>query len=261
MHQLQRIVTLLLMFCFLPLLSSAGTEEKKLITAGPSWDRFTNQDGHGLYHDIIGLVFSGYSITHVYVSSVQANKMVELGRADIKMCETEVEPPLVLAKYPMYENDFYVVYRRDRIGTWKGNSTLEKRSVVWREGYYSQTDFTVSVNPVIVRSGESALKMLSLGRVDFYVDDLTLIRQSFVRAQEQFDPKVYAIKKIGARKYFPVFSTTSRGEALRREYEEGMVRLYKEGTLQQIYKHWGFQVPVLVPDGKQNSYHTGQVQR
>ena len=214
-----------------------------------------------MYHDIIGLVFPDYSITHVYVPSVQANKMVGLGRADIMMCDTEVEPPLVMGQYPMYENDFYVVYRRDRIGIWEGNSTLEKSSVVWRDGYYSQTDFTVAVNPVIVRSGESALKMLSLGRVDFYVDDLTLIRQSFVRAQEQFDPKVYAIQKIGSRKYFPVFSTTSRGEALRREFEEGMVRSYEEGTLQQVFRHWGFQVPVLVPDGKSSTFSAEQVQR
>ncbi len=36
--------------------SAMAVDDKTIITAGPSWEGFTNKDGHGLYHDIIGKV-------------------------------------------------------------------------------------------------------------------------------------------------------------------------------------------------------------
>lgn len=54
----------------------------------------------------------------------------------------------------------------------------------WREGYYSQIDFPVEITARPVRSGESALMMMILERVDFYVDDLALIYQSFEAASK-----------------------------------------------------------------------------
>ena len=218
-------------------------DEKMLITAGPSWDHFTNQDGHGLYHDIIKQVFSGYKVKHLYVPSVQASSMVAIGRADIMMCDTEVVEPLVLARHPMYENDFFAVYLQAKAAVWKGDLSLNEKRIVWREGYYSQSDFPVPVNFKEVRSGESALKMIILDRADFYIDDLNLINQSFESIGKQLNQKEFGIEKVGTRKYFPAFANTPRGEYLRKQYETGMERLYKEGVLQQIYEHWGFRMP------------------
>jgi len=218
-------------------------DEKLIITAGPSWDRFTNKDGHGLYHDIIKQVFWGYKVKHLYTPSVQANSMVALGRADIRLCDTEVMEPLVLARYPMYENDFFAVYLQEKVALWNGDLSLKGKRIVWREGYYSQSDFSEPVSFQEVRSGESALQMIVLDRADFYIDDLNLINQSFESIGKILDPKEFGVEKVGTRKYFPVFANTAKGEYLRKYYETRIERLYKDGSLQQIYEHWGFRMP------------------
>lgn len=216
-----------------------------IITAGPSWKNFTNQDGSGLYHDIIKLVFADFSIQHIYASSDQANELVAVGRADIKLCETNFEPPLLLAKQPMYENAFYTLYLKERIGNWRGVETLAGKKLVWREGYYSQVDFPVEIISNPVRSGESALMMVILGRADFYVDDMALIKQTFAAAEEDLDLNRFGIKMIGSRKYYPVFSDTERGRKLRDYYQREFKRLYREGALQQIYQRWNFPMPKI----------------
>lgn len=228
-------------------LQAVGTamaeDQRTIITVGPSWEGFTNEDGHGLYHDIIRLVFTGYKVKHLYVPAVQANSMVSIGRADIKMCETKWIESLVLAGIPMYENDFYALFLHERVGPWQGNLSLRDKKFVWREGYYSSLDFSVPVDSIEVRGGESALKMVVHGRADFYIDDLHLIRESFENAGEKFDPERFGMEKVGTRKYFPVFANTPRGAKLLKHYEQEMERLYNNGSLRKIYDQWGFRMP------------------
>ncbi len=238
------IVVVISFFLGLYAVSSAIAEENKtLITAGPSWERLTNKDGHGLYHDIIKQVFAGYEVKHFYVSTVQANSMVTIGRADIKMCETKEIDSLVLSSTPMFEDDFYALYLRKRVDSSEGKFSLEGKKVVWRQGYYSKLDFSVPVNFIEVRSDASALKMVVHGRADFYIDDLNLIKKSFDNAGEKFDPEKFGLERVGTRKYFPVFANTPRGDALRKHYEKEMARLFKEGKLQRIYALWNFRMP------------------
>lgn len=217
-------------------------EPQTLVSAGPSWDRFTNKDGSGLYHDLIREIFSGYTIQHLYVPTVQANKMVANGRADIKMCETKEIESLVLAKLPMYENDFYALYIKKNEQADEPIS-LENKRLVWRDGYYSQDDFSVPITFTEVRNGSSALEMIIYGRADFYIDDLSLIEQSFEDLGKEFDRQLFGLKIAGTRKYYPVFADTEHGNMLKTHYEQEIKRLLTEGTLQHIYERYGFRAP------------------
>lgn len=244
LHYYHLIAVVVSLFCLQAFNSpTLAADGETIITAGPSWEGFTGSDGRGLYHDIIKQVFAGYTVKHIYVPTVQANSLVAIGRADIKICESREIESLVLASNPMYENHFYALYLHESIGPWKGIQSLKGKRVVWREGYYSGVDFSVPIDFTEVRSGQSAVKMVVYGRVDFYVDDLNLIKQSFGNAGETFNPEKFGLVRIGTRKYFPVFADTSRGEMLRNYYENGMERLFKDGTLGQIYKHWDFPMP------------------
>ncbi|WP_073611484.1 type 2 periplasmic-binding domain-containing protein [Desulfopila aestuarii] len=244
MMKYHRFIAMVVSLFLLQAISSVMAEdEKTIVTAGPSWDRFTNEDGSGLYHDIIKQVFAGYAVKHFYVPTVQANSMVAIGRADIKMCETKEIEHLVLASLPMYENDFYALYLREKFEPWEGDLTIKGQRLVWREGYYSKIDFAVPIDFTEVRSGESALKMVIYDRADFYIDDLNLINQSFVNAGEKYDPAKFGLEIVGTRKYFPVFADTPRGHKLRNHYEKEIERLYREGALQQVYTHWNFRMP------------------
>lgn len=217
-------------------------EPKKIITAGPAWDNFTNKDGSGLYHDLIREIFAGYTIQHIYVPTVQANTMVANGRADIKMCETKEIESLILADQPMYENDFYALYLAADHESAKSLEIANKR-LVWRAGYYSLQDFSVPIDFTEVRNGASALEMVIYDRADFYIDDLALIKQSFADLGKEFDPQIFGLEVVGTRKYYPVFADTPQGKELRTYYEQTIRRLLKEEKLQHIYKRYGFRAP------------------
>jgi len=217
-------------------------ESKELVLAGPAWDGFTNEDGSGLYHDLIKEIFADYSIRHIYVPTVQANTMVANGRADIKMCETKEIESLVLAKQPMYENDFYALYLIANQQADKPLKIANKR-LVWRTGYYSQQDFSVPITFTEVRNGQSALEMIIYGRADFYIDDLALIKQSFTDLGKEYDPHIFGLEIVGTRKYYPVFANTPRGDTLRTHYETQIRQLLEEGKLQHIYEQYGFRAP------------------
>lgn len=237
------LLALLIFLC--PLVSSASNETRKdtVITAGPSWERFTNGDGTGLYHDIVKAVFGKNNVRHFYVASAQATTMVALGRADIMMCGTKADRGLMLSAHPMYENDFYALYLKDRIGPWQDLSSLAGRQLVWRETYYSQKDFPLPVQFIEVRSGESALQMVASGRADFYIDDMHLIMQSFTKTGLNPNDPRFGYAKVGQRRYFPVFADTLRGAKLREQYETRMEDLYRDGTLERFYHYWGFTLP------------------
>ncbi len=244
---LSRVLSLLLLIGFsllVPLSAVAEESPEVLITAGPAWNGFTNKDGHGLYHDLIRLIFGArFSVNHLYVSTVQANNLVAAGRADIKLCETKEVPPLHLAAYPLYENAYFAFFLKAKNPFWEGLDSLLGKRVVWREDYYSQADFPVAVNVREVRSGESALMMVILGRADYYIDDRQLINESLQLAKLDFDAQRYGLEVVGQRSYYPVFADSERGRKLRKEFELGLEKLYRSGQLEPVYRQWGFPVP------------------
>lgn len=228
--------------------STANAHEvniKKVVTTSPSWDTFTNRDGTGLYHEIMQKVFSlhGITVEHLYSKSGRSEKLVADNQADIMMCDDKPYPSLVMGRYPMYQNDFYVFYKKERIGTWRGEETLRDREVLSQATYYDDENFNVPVNVKDVQTGEQALKMIVWDRSDFYVDDMTLIRQSIKNSTLSFEPEEYEIQKVGSRSYFPLFNTSTRGKRLQELYADGIYTLHKSGELKPIYDKWGYKYP------------------
>lgn len=218
---------------------------RKVIAVGPSWKSFTNEDGTGLYHEILNKVFALYHITvqRQYVPSERGLQLIANGEADFQTCYDSIPLPYVLAKVPMYENAYYVFFNKQRIGAWQGNDSLRGRKIVCRIGYYSENNFKVPVLLHKVKTGTAALAMVLLGRMDFYVDDLKLIQESIAKSEIKFDHDAYATEKIGSRAYFPVFAETKRSAKVMELYEAGMRRLHETNELEAIYRKWGHPYP------------------
>ncbi len=218
---------------------------KNVTAVGPSWDSFTNLDGTGLYHEILNKVFGLYGITvkREYVPSEWGLQLIAKGEADFHTCYDKIDPPFVMARVPMYENAFFVFFDKRRIGPWHGNASLEGRMIVCRIGYYTEKNFEVPVLLHQVQTGTSALGMVLLGRMDFYVDDLTLIESSIKETSMSFNRVDYDIQVAGHRAYFPVFADTERGAKIMELYEAGMRRLHETGELEPIFRKWGHPYP------------------
>ncbi|WP_081650498.1 substrate-binding periplasmic protein [Paucidesulfovibrio longus] len=238
------LAALLILACATPTWAGAdGIDE--VVVVGPSWEGFTNRDGTGLYHEILGKLFALYGIKVVrqYVPSERAYDLVREGRADFMTCHDRVEPPLVLAKNAMYENQFHVFFSRVRFPDWKGQQSMLGSTVVWRIGYYDIRNFQVPFRVKEVKSGAAALGMVVLGRADFYVDDESFIRDSLSKTTLQFDMSEFRIEPVGSRQYMPVFAISERGAKVMDLYDRGMRRLYESGELQRIFAKWNQPLP------------------
>ncbi len=224
---------------------SVAINIEEVVSTSPSWETFTNKDGSGLYHEILQKVFALYDIPvrHIYSKSSRSEDLVIENQADMMTCDDRATSPLVLARYPMYENDFYVFFNKKRIGPWKGIETLRGKEVLSQPTYYSQANFSVPVSIKDILTGRQALEMILMDRSDFYVDDLTLINQSIKEHSAPISKDDFDIKKIGQRSYHPLFNTTERGRAIHDMYDNGMIQLHKSGTLKPIYEKWGYRYP------------------
>lgn len=217
----------------------------EVLSAGQSWDSFTNPDGTGLYHEILDAVFALHAIPvrHEYANSDRAEELVRLGQADMMLCDDMAKPPLVMGRYPMYENTYHVFFGRDRIPDWQGPQSLRDRLVLSQPGYYAQENFPVPVRIKNVANGLQALGMVLLGRADAYVDDMAFIKKSIAENTIPFDMRDFDIRPAGVRSYHPLFNISPRGQSIMKLYDDGMRILHQSGGLKAIYEKWGHPYP------------------
>lgn len=236
---------LFLAFFFLSTSTGGAGEIKEVVSTSPSWETFTNEDGTGLYHEVLKAVFAQYGVAvrHVYSKSGRAEELVRTGGADMMTCDDVAQPPLALGRYPLYINDFFVFFKKERIGPWRGAESLRDREILSQPTYYSQNNFSVPVKIKDILTGTRALGMIILDRSDFYVDDMALIKQSIKENNIPYDEKDFDIRKVGSRSYHPMFRVNDRGKAVMKMYDEGIYRLHKAGKLRPIYEKWGHAYP------------------
>lgn len=224
---------------------ASATEIKEVVSTSPSWSTFTNRDGTGLYHEMLREIFGlyGVKVRHEYAKSNRSEDLVINRQADIMTCSDVAKSPLEPSRYPLYKNDFFVFFKKHRIGPWRGVETLRDKEILHQPSFYSQKNFPVPVRLRVVFNGPQAVDIINLGRSDFYVDDMTLIKESLANAPSKVDMKEFDIRKVGRRAYFPLFNTSDRGKAIRKMFEDGIMTLHKQGKLKPIYDKWGHQYP------------------
>lgn len=219
----------------------------QIVSTSPSWQGFTQKDGTGLYHEILNTIFSSQKITvtHKYSNAKRGIYLVQKGMADLYVCKTDLkgQSGLILARSPMYEGRFYAIFKKETVSNWDGMKSLEHQRVIWRRGYYTPDEFTVSFKILETDSGTAALDQVLLDRGDFYIDDLNLIKESLAQSRMDFDPKTLAIQPVGKRRYFPVFRDCPRGRKIMALYEAGIQELAQKGRLKEIFEKWHHPYP------------------
>jgi ABC-type amino acid transport substrate-binding protein len=216
-----------------------------IITGSPSWKGFTSPDGQGLYHDLMRAVFEerGNSVRHLEVPAKRGVVMLRDGQIDVYICDTAAAPGMQLAETPMYEGEFHALFLSGAYPNWNGVESMAGRLLVWRLGYYSPEDFPVAVRFEETTTGIDALNRVVHGSADFYIDDVNLILETVRDYPSALDAKEYRIESVGFRQYFPMFARSSRGNELRRAFEEGMRSLAAQDRLRQAYEKWGLPMP------------------
>ncbi|WDP90159.1 MAG: transporter substrate-binding domain-containing protein [Desulfobacter sp.] len=231
----------------LPKEAASSLPIKKVLSASPSWERFTNKDGTGLYHEILNRIFSdlGVQVSHKYTNAKRGLYLVRNGQADMYTCKNKdgILPGLLLGRHKMYEGRFYAVFKKNNINSWQGPSSLIGRKIVWRRGYYKNSEFPAGIIPIETDSGNAALGQILIGRCDVYIDDLNLIQETIAASPFKVPSSDLRIEPVGARSYYPVFQDSKRGRTIMALYDAGMERLITTGALEKIFKKWGHPFP------------------
>ncbi len=219
----------------------------QVISTGPSWNTFTNRDGTGLYHEILSDIFTplGINVTHKYTNATRGIHLVAKELADFYICKTRNFDfsNLMVARQPMYAGTFYAIFKKKNIKDWQGPSSLTGRMVVWRRGYYKQSEFKFPFTLLETDTGDSALNQIILDRGDLYIDDLNLIKESIAATKLSFKMKAYQIEPVGKRTYHPVFKRSDRGKTILMIYDRGIKQLHESGALKKIFHKWNHPYP------------------
>lgn len=230
---------------FVPCGLGLAGEIEKITVVSPAWEGYTQEDGSGLYFELLREIYRprGIAVKTLIVPWKRGKKMVLNGQADC-MPAAYLTPNDYRWTYPAYPIDvdhIAVVFLRGRIDSRAVFGTLAGKSVVWPRGYNFQNYMDIQVNWTEIDSNQQGWEMVEKKRVDFYMDILPEIK-SFVK-EKHIDLKRFGYETVFTIKTYVRFGNSSKAETLRHIYDERIAQLLEEKELHRLFKKWGADFP------------------
>ncbi|WP_207681881.1 substrate-binding periplasmic protein [Desulfonema magnum] len=233
-----------ILFLTLSLSAFAFGQDIKIIhVVTPSWEGFTNKDGTGLFFDIVRKVYEpvGIKMKHEIVPWEHAETMVGSGKADamLSVAVQNIGKEMLAPKYPMVIEYTVAVFKKSKIGEWRGLETLGGRQAIWIHGY----DF--HKNPNIrgiklkwseVDTHGQAWDMLKKDKTEVLMDALAGIEYYIRKNNIDFTP--FGIEPLWGEKMYMAFSKSERSEKLIEIYDKRIMKLVNSGELKKIFEKW-----------------------
>ena len=249
------IWTWTVLMAFFPTLSVFGNEigkitEIRIVT--PAWPDQTNEDGTGLFFDIVRSVYEpvGIKMTYEIFPWKRAEAMIASAEADAMLSALKRKDRLT-PEYPLWVEYTAVVFRKDKIKEWNGLKTLDNKRTVWLRGYDFHTISylkSVKLDWAEIDEYESGWKMLEKGRTDFYIDALADIEQ-YIRKNKP-DMNVYQVETVWGENAYMSFSKTEKSKKLIEIYDRKIIEMFKSGELKKIFEKWNV---IFSPDAWKES--------
>ncbi|USH04505.1 transporter substrate-binding domain-containing protein [Grimontia kaedaensis] len=225
---------------FIALPSTANPQgDKEIILVSEAWEDATEKDGSGLYFEIMRRVFEplGYSIKTITTTYSRSIYLVQTKRMDAFLGSYIDEQEKVLYPYWHFDAEqVSAVYKASVIPTWKGEETLEDRTVGWVKGYdynhYIDTKFTIHE----VKSRRQGLSMVYSDRLDFLIDAREELVEEFELGYLNRDE--FEMANIMDLKLYPGFADTEKGQELRRIYDERFEELLNKGEIKRLFDEY-----------------------
>lgn len=231
--------------------------DKKVIWVTPLWDSYTNEDGTGLYNDIVNTIYTeaGYSIKQITRSWQRSLEMVQKAEADITGGE-DYSPRYNQSTFPILYSSENILYKKDKWGKWQGVENLNEKLGVWYEGYavVKQEHLANILKGTDVRSRQLALEILLNGKrdIDYYFDNSEQMLQVMKSAGVSMSDYGLEMREVSQSNLHMVFQKTERGNRLKAIFDAGFERLYCNGDLFTIYSKWQHVMPLLDTECDEN---------
>ncbi len=232
-----KIFLIVLMFLLPGFVSEAKIKQVSFVSE--SWVHATEKDGSGLYWDIFRDIFENEGIKFSFkiwsytgsVKRVQA-KMVD---AAVGAYIGEVEN-VIYPKNHFAVDVVQVLYKKGQVKDWQGQKSIEGKSAGWIKGYSYDDYLQVKVKKSEYDSREDILRVLSGGRIEFYIDAESDIKDQINAGK--IDLTLFEMKELFKLKLYVVFINNDRGKELSEIFDRGMERLKNSGKLKKMFDEY-----------------------
>lgn len=239
-------------FCFTSTYGQAAENDdiKHISIVSDEWINYTNKDGSGAYWEVVRAVFEPLNITvqprvmpwiraELTVKNQQADALVGSYHQGNKQAE------LIFPKWHIsMEDPIIAVYKNNKGIEFQTENLLsfQPLKLIWVRGYeFDKTLFKgMTIKKHLISKPRQALIMLKLNRADVFIDYEYDIKEAALDADIDLDNQ-YKMEIIkSGNKLYVAFSNTPRGIKLSKLFDQQMESLANNGTIQAIYKRWGF---------------------
>lgn len=235
-----------LKFCILILLMNSNIANAETIRwVTESWQNYTNEDGSGLYNDILRAVFAEYQLETVYIPWKRALLEVKNGSADITGATSAVNG-YSSSHYPILSAPTSILYKKSDVN-YTNLASLENYVGVWAGPYEDELFQGIDksfFNGFSVQERDTAYKLLLSGRADYFLDTRAL-QQAWLASQEltsagKFKAEDYVIVNVSRLNLYMIFTDNERGGKLKEIFDHGIDKLKQQGELRKIYEKYQF---------------------
>ena len=221
-----------------PILAEEPITEVHL--AAPVWEDYTNEDGSGIYLDVLNKAFalSGVTVVHEILPFKRAVQTMLHKEVDGVIAESVVEGRDCL--YPQWHVDLdtiTAIFKAERFPDWKGQETMAEKAIGWSRGFGFERFLTVPFKRVEFDYYDSGINMLEKDRMDILLDYAEDMPDAFQHAG--VDLSNYRMENAFPDLYsYVVFANTERSKALIELFDAGMAALHESGELDAIYQEY-----------------------
>jgi polar amino acid transport system substrate-binding protein len=239
---------------FYGVMTGFAQESEKITTihiVTPAWINQTQEDGSGLFFDIVRAVYEplGIKMEFEIVPWERAMQLIGAKQADALLAVYSGNEGQIVPKYPLYLDCITAVFKKATIKDWQGRTTLNGKSAIWLRGYGYQDDFTdIQWTWSEIDEYQQAWDMLAADRVDIYLDtdfDIAL----YVK-QQNIDMTPYQTETVKCENAYVGFAETEKSKKLIAMYDQRIPELLQSGELQKMFTQWGFSFKPFILEEK-----------
>jgi len=230
--------------------SIAHAENIRWVTE--SWENYTNEDGSGLYNDIVAEVFVEHHLDIVNMPWKRALLEVKNGSADMTGATSFVDG-YITSHHPILAPPISILFVKKKM-SYRDLPSLENYVAVWGAPYEDELiskSNKAFIKGFSVQERKTAYKLLVSGRADYFLDAKGLHQAWLETLEAQPHGELHAtdfqLEDIGQSNLFMIFSDNARGQRLKGIFDSGIAKLNQKGQLRKIYEKYHFleQMPTL----------------
>lgn len=209
--------------------------------ASEPWEKATQQDGTGIYWDIIRLVYEPLGIKVEYNTTDYARSvsLVKQGEMDAWVGSyLDEEKGVIYPKWHLDADVVSVLYKKSPDFQWQGESSLIGENVGWIKGYNYNKYLDAQFNNKEFNTRKKAVELLEKGQLDFFLEAREELKNEFKKGY--FDTTEYEFNTLMHLNVYLTFAENERGRQLQKIFDRRFAKLLASGEIKTLFDKWNW---------------------